>query len=732
MVRSLSGQLGFLGLILFVAAPDTLAQKPPYDDFPAAEPPYFRVRYEASNRSGELLYGVNYTIWIPPSVKELRGVVVHQHGCGEGSCKSGLTGAYDLHWQSVAKKHDCALLSPSYEQPEKADCQMWCDPRNGSDTAFRKGLADLGAMSGHPELATVPWALWGHSGGGHWAGGMVMLHPERVAAAWLRSGVPLLKDDPKRKGIKAHTLPESALRVPMMCNLGTKEGVTVKDKNFAGVWPANQVFFGEVRGRGGLVGVAIDPLSSHDCGNQRYLAIPWLDACLTSRLPKKAGDPLRPMPADSAWLTTPTGAEAVPAAKFKGNPLTGAWLPNQAIAKAWTEYVKDTKVSDTTPPPAPTSVRLQGTTLTWDAEADLESGLSSFIIERDGQFLANVPEQGKNPFGRPVFQNLQYSDTPAQPLVLMQFTDAKAEPGQKHIYRVIALNTVGLKSKPGEAASLHVDSLAGKRVVFLGDSNTQAGGYVNFTTYFLERLYPQKNFDIISLGLASETLSGLSEDDHAGGAFPRPCLFERLGRVLEKSKPEVVFACYGMNDGIYLPLEKERFAAFQKGVLKLIEQCKAAGVKQIYLLTPPIYDFKPSRGETDYDAVLAAYARWQAGLRVPGVHVIDLHTAMRKAREARSDPFSKDKVHPGDEGHLQMAHTILDAFGVPLGQEKLATIQADPLFNLVAQKRALRSVAWMKHTGYTREKTVKPEPLGTAEEDAAKLQEQIDMLRRKK
>jgi lysophospholipase L1-like esterase len=119
-----------------------------------------------------------------------------------------------------------------------------------------------------------------------------------------------------------------------------------------------------------------------------------------------------------------------------------------------------------------------------------------------------------------------------------------------------------------------VDTLAGKRVVVLGDSNTQAGGYVSFMSYYLDKLYPNKSFDIIGLGLASETLSGLSEDGHAGGKFPRPCLFERLGRVLEKAKPEVVFACYGINDGIYQPLDKDRFAAFQKGVTKLIDQCK--------------------------------------------------------------------------------------------------------------------------------------------------------------
>ena len=122
-------------------------------------------------------------------------------------------------------------------------------------------------------------------------------------------------------------------------------------------------------------------------------------------------------------------------------------LPNASIAQAWAQYVKNTAVTDTTPLPAPFNLRVTGHQLTWEAGADLESGLAHFIIERDGQVLATVPEQAKNPFGRPLFQNLQYSDTPAQPLVPMRFTDATAHPGQKHRYRVIAVNTVGLKSK---------------------------------------------------------------------------------------------------------------------------------------------------------------------------------------------------------------------------------------------------------------------------------------------
>ena len=430
-------------LFLVLAAP-LLAQNKPYDVFPPADPPYYRVRYEAG-AAGELIFPVNYTIWLPPGVKELRGVIVHQHGCGEGSCKSGLTGAFDLHWQALAKKHACALLAPSYEQPDKADCQMWCDPRNGSGAAFMKCLADLGAKSGHPELSKVPWALWGHSGGGHWAGGIVLTHPDRVAAAWLRSGVPLLTANASRATIKTHTIPDAALSVPVMCNPGTKEGVTVKEGRFAGVWPANEEFFTAMRAKGGLIGVAVDPLTAHECGNQRYMAIAWLDACLAARLPEKVGDSLRAMP-DTAWLAPLLGTEAVAASKFSGDAKNAVWLPNADIAKLWQHYVKDTAVPDTTPPPAPANLRVNGPQLAWDAEADLESGLAHFIIERDGQEIATVPEQPKNPFGRPIFQGLQYSDTPNNPLVEMKFTDPKPEAGKKHTYRVISVNTLGLRS----------------------------------------------------------------------------------------------------------------------------------------------------------------------------------------------------------------------------------------------------------------------------------------------
>lgn len=288
------------------------------------------------------------------------------------------------------------------------------------------------------------------------------------------------------------------------------------------------------------------------------------------------------------------------------------------------------------------------------------------------------------------------------------------------------------KDESPPTAVAGVDSLAGKKTVFLGDSITQAGGYVSFISFYLEKRYPQNNFAIYGLGLASETLSGLSEQGHAGGAFPRPCLFERLGRVLEKVKPDVVFACYGINDGIYQPLDEERFNAFKDGVTRLITQCKTAGVTDIFLVTPPIYDTTAKPEEFNYDSVMTAYAAWEMTLNESGVHIIDLHTPMRKARDARREAFSKDRVHPGDEGHLLMAQTILESFGMAVPDEPLATITADPLFKEVDLLRRHRSARWMQHVGYTREKTVEPQPLGDTETEAGTMQRQIDALRRQK
>jgi lysophospholipase L1-like esterase len=284
----------------------------------------------------------------------------------------------------------------------------------------------------------------------------------------------------------------------------------------------------------------------------------------------------------------------------------------------------------------------------------------------------------------------------------------------------------------GSVFAQTVDMLEGKRVAVLGDSITQNGAYVSFISYYLDRLYPQKNFDIYSLGLSSETVSGLSEPSHIKHGFARPCLFERFDRLLEKVKPEVLIACYGMNCGIYQPLDAERFQAFKDGITNLIQRSQSAGVKTVILITPPIYDFKKGDVTAYYDDVLAAYRQWEQTLKMKGVYTIDLHTEMRKARNDNPETvISPDRVHPGEAGHLLMAQTILKGLGVSVPQEDLTTIKKDLLYNLVAKRRELRSKGWMPYIGYSRGKTFRADSVEKTEADAKKLQDEIKALRRK-
>ena len=161
-----------------------------------------------------------------------------------------------------------------------------------------------------------------------------------------------------------------------------------------------------------------------------------------------------------------------------------------------------------------------------------------------------------------------------------------------------------------------------ERILFLGDSITYQGTYVTIIEAALIAQYPERHFVVLNLGLSSETVSGRSEEGHAGGRFPRPDLHERLDRILKQLKPDLVIACYGMNDGIYHPLDAGRFAAFQDGVRRLREKVIGAGADIIHL-TPPVFDPQPIATKVlpagrdhyptpfaGYNGVLDIYAKW--------------------------------------------------------------------------------------------------------------------------
>ncbi len=277
-----------------------------------------------------------------------------------------------------------------------------------------------------------------------------------------------------------------------------------------------------------------------------------------------------------------------------------------------------------------------------------------------------------------------------------------------------------------------------RRVLVLGDSITHSGQYVDsMAAYFVTR-FPDRQIEFLNVGLPSETVSGLSEDGHAGGQFPRPDLHERLGRVLEKVRPDTVIACYGMNDGIYLPYAPERFAAFSNGLVRLREKVTAAGAKIIHV-TPPVFDEMKGRGP-GYGNTLDRYAEWMMSQRAAGWNVVDLHEPMKRVLVERrqADPkffLAGDGVHAGELGHWIMAKQIL----LHLGAKDLAKVESvvemmaphangAAILKLVQQKQRVLKDAWLTDTGHQRPGMAKGLPLAEAQAKAAGLDTQIRSL----
>lgn len=427
-----------------------------------AEGQYYQVNFPPSDKPGELRIGVTHTLWIPSETKVVRGIIVHQHGCGVGACKGGETAAFDLHWQALARQWDCGLLGPSYQQAEDQDCRLWCDPRKGSSATFVRALKALAERSGHPEVATAPWCLWGHSGGGFWASLLQMEFPERIVAIWFQSGTAHGRWVTGE--IEAPDIPDAAMEIPMMACPGLKER---DHERFKTAWYGSLGMFKDYRSRGAPIAFAPDPKSGHETRDSRYLAIPFFDACLQQRLPAAhASAPLKKLDQQRGWLASapedPTAPlpTPVPFQEFEGNPLQAVWLPTEAVAKAWRAFLRDGEVADASPPPPPERVRAQATTegmeLTWRAGADLESGIGAFEIHRDGKRVGRVPEQAKSRFGRPLFQRMSYHDTPEAPVPAPRFVDKQGTTSST--YTVTTVNSVGQASTPTNASIIDASS----------------------------------------------------------------------------------------------------------------------------------------------------------------------------------------------------------------------------------------------------------------------------------
>ena len=245
----------------------------------------------------------------------------------------------------------------------------------------------------------------------------------------------------------------------------------------------------------------------------------------------------------------------------------------------------------------------------------------------------------------------------------------------------------------------------GETVVFLGDSITYAGGYIEYIDACLATRFPTARLRLINRGMPSETVAGTSEAIHNP---PRPDLATRFERTIAPLDPDVIVACYGMNDGIYQSPSDEIFKKYQAGVERLIDRVRKGTRARLVLLSPPPFDFvarkrksKPGAAASyinpaeDYDQALAHFSAWLLTTPRPAPQpddddrrwrtssplVVDLHTPINAhlaARRKENPAFglAPDGIHLNATGQWLIARQVLLAFGTP-GTVAVAEIAAD-------------------------------------------------------
>lgn len=325
-----------------------------------------------------------YAVFIPEGLDTVRGVFVHQHGCGmEGR---GVSTAYDVQYQAFAKKWGLAIVGPDlYYQ---SGCYEWRDPESGSGPSLLAALTQIGEVSHHPEMDKAPWLLWGHSGGGHWVLGMMRDYPKRILAAFCYS--PAF--DPQ------WDYPKEALKIPVMIrHAGANDSNSPNGK----CWATAVNAFHRLREAGGLASIVFTPHQNHNYSFVRYMAIPFYESVLAERLPVGAPSytSMGEMPEEAGWLGDTLSLNTYKYTEYHQTPKVLSWLPDSMTAAKWKEYSITGTVVDRTPPPAPyglSSKRLHNVAveLRWEADADVESGIKQFHIYNGNQLIARFPEHG--------------------------------------------------------------------------------------------------------------------------------------------------------------------------------------------------------------------------------------------------------------------------------------------------------------------------------------------------
>jgi lysophospholipase L1-like esterase len=201
----------------------------------------------------------------------------------------------------------------------------------------------------------------------------------------------------------------------------------------------------------------------------------------------------------------------------------------------------------------------------------------------------------------------------------------------------------------------------GDQVVAIGDSITQAGGYLRDIDAVLAAQYAGLTLPkVINKGI-----SGQKAED----------LARRFDADVVKRKPAYVTISIGINDVWHRlggPHDAKILAAYKQNVATMVDHAQQAGIKVI-LLTPTLIQ-EDANGEGNKRLVQYVEAEKQIAAEKK-CQIVDLHGAFlaalkQKPAGKRGNWLTSDGVHMNPLGDAIMAAGVLRAVGVP--DEKLS------------------------------------------------------------
>lgn len=201
----------------------------------------------------------------------------------------------------------------------------------------------------------------------------------------------------------------------------------------------------------------------------------------------------------------------------------------------------------------------------------------------------------------------------------------------------------------------------GGRLVALGDSITQEGGWLRMIEATLAGQYPRLGLPpIVNAGIGGQTAGEMA------ARFVRDVLVHR---------PSVITISAGINDVWHRlggPEDPGVLEAYGRHLQGMVVAGRAAGAR-VLLLTPTLIEEDPA---SEGNRRLAAYlARCRQVAAATGRVLVDLHglfleVLRRAGTGARPAGLTRDGVHMAPPGDFVMAVGVLRALGVP--EERIA------------------------------------------------------------